>query len=333
MKAHNAGLRCTQALAFAIVLLVLAFASRNASAAPKGSPWNENHFTNVVLTNQDGKKLKFYDDLIKDKAVMINFIFASCEDACPLETAKLRQVQEHLGDLVGSQVHMYSISITPNEDTPEVLRDYMKKYKIGPGWQFFTGDLNDINMIRRKLGLMEEGEKPTEHTMSMIIGNDKTGVWIHRSSFDNPKKLAAVVAERLLRLPIAGESYGAQSHRFALKPGEDLYRRRCQDCHTIGAGDAIGPDLLDVTQNRERAWLERYLREPNKVLAEKDPIATTLHEKYKEVLMPNLRLSDSDIQMLVGYMEEESRKVKGEKVVPKQAANVEDHSQHQHHHH
>ena len=169
--------------------------------------------------------------------------------------------------------------------------------------------------------------------LAMIIGNDKKGVWIHRSSFDNPNALAAVVLTRLLRKSVGGESYAAKPQAFALHPGEDLYRRRCQDCHTIGAGDAIGPDLLDVTQNRERAWLERYLREPNKVLAEKDPIAMALHDRYSEVLMPNLRLSDSDIAVLVGYMEEESRKVKGEKVVPKQAANAEDHSQHQHHHH
>jgi len=332
MKAHQKTFGCMEGIVFLIALVVFVFGAGNASSAPKGSPWNAEYFGNATLINQDGEKMRFYDDLIKGKAFMINFIFASCEDACPLETAKLRQVQEQLGDLVGRDVHMYSISITPEQDTPEVLREYMKKYKVGPGWQFFTGNLDEINAIRMKLGLMEEGEATNAHTMNMMIGNDAKGVWIRKTSFDNPKKLAAVVADRLLGLDVAGESYGAKSHVFALHPGEDLFRRRCQDCHTIGRGDAIGPDLVGVAQKRDAAWLKRYVQAPNEVLAEKDPIAMSLHEKYNKVLMPNLRLTDDEVGQILGYVGEESDKVRGVKTTTKAASNVEDHSHHTHHH-
>jgi protein SCO1/2 len=333
MRSHAAMARWMQAVAFLLLVLPVIFVSAS-SAAPKGSPWNASYFPDVTLVNQDGKKLNFYRDMIENKAVMINFIFATCEDACPLETAKLRQVQEQLGELVGREVFMYSISITPDLDTPEVLKEYMKKYKVGPGWQFLTGSEADINAIRRKFGLMEEGEKPKEHTMDMVIGNDKTGVWIHRSSFDKPKQMALVVLSRLLGKPIIGEDYGLKSHVFALNPGEDLYRRRCQDCHNaIGKGDSIGPDLLNVTQSRQREWLKRYIQVPNEVLAEKDPIAMALHEKYQKVLMPNLRLSDGDVEFLMGYMEAESRRVKD--APGTQAANQDQdpHAQHGHDHH
>lgn len=328
MNPHTAIIRWADTAAFLLAAAVLALGPAISSAAPKGSPWNGTYFPDVTLVNQDGRKLHFYRDMVENKVVMINFMFATCEDACPLETAKLRQVQEHLGDLVGREVFMYSISITPDRDTPEVLKEYMKKYKVGPGWEFLTGNEADITAIRRKLGLMEEGEKPSEHTMSMIIGNDRSGVWIHRSSFDKPKQLALVVMSRLLGKPVIGESYGEKSHRFVLDPGEDLYRRRCRDCHTVGAGDAIGPDLLDVTKNRDRAWLKRYLQVPNEVLAEKDPIAMALHEKYRKVLMPNLRLGDGDAELLIGYLEKESRRVDG--ATGAQASNEDPHAHHRH---
>src|SRR3989338_9503006 len=124
----------------------------SAVAAPAGSPWGANYFPNISLINQDGEKLRFYDDMIKDKIVAINFMYATCHDACPLETAKLRQVQEALGDRVGKDIFMYSISITPEMDTPETLKTYMEKFNVGPGWQFLTGKEADITLLRTKLG-------------------------------------------------------------------------------------------------------------------------------------------------------------------------------------
>ena len=324
-------------LLLATILLVLG--AGRAPAAPKGSPWNENFFPNVELIDQDGNKMKFYDDMLKDKVVMINFIFTTCQDACPLETAKLRQVQERLGDRVGRDVFMYSISITPEHDTPEVLKEYSESFHVGPGWKFMTGKAADIEMLRKKLGL-EDDEKREEgegHGMSMIVGNEKTGVWMKRSSFDNPKVLARVVSERLLNFRdksnVAG--YEQTAAGLTVNPGEDLFRRRCQDCHTVGAGDAIGPDLEGVTERRERAWLAKYIMKLGEVLASGDPIAKALYEKHHRIPMPNLGMSEEDVEQLIGYLESQNKKLKqavaeDQKTQPQQAAAMATHGGHHH---
>src|SRR3954447_5853833 len=120
--------------ALAAILLV----SANATAA-QNSRWGANYFPNVTLTTQDGATVHFYDDLIKGKIVAINLIYTTCKYACPLETARLAQVQSVLGDRMGRDVFFYSITIDPEHDTPAVLKAYAAKYQAGPGWTFLTG--------------------------------------------------------------------------------------------------------------------------------------------------------------------------------------------------
>jgi len=91
--------------------------------------------------------------------------------------------------------------------------------------------------------------------------------------------------------------------------GQYLFRSRCAPCHTIGRGDAVGPDLVDVARLRDRAWLEHYIAEPDRVLAHGDPIAKELFAKYKNVRMPNLDLSPEEVALLLPYIEQESRRV------------------------
>ncbi|SRR6266704_2413363 len=295
-----------------LMATALTLGAGRAAAAPPGSPWGADYFPKITLVNQDGKTLRFYDDMIKGKVVMINFMYATCHDACPLETAKLRQVQEELGNRVGRDIFMYSISITPEHDTPEVLKEYAEKFKVGPGWQFLTGKEADITLLRKKLGLYDEGEALNEHSMNLIVGNETTGQWKQRSTFDNPKVMARILGDDLFnyaRPRVAETSYAAAPHQLAIDPGEDLFRRRCQVCHTVGAGDTVGPDLVGVTNNRKREWLTRWIQAPDEVLAAKDPIATALYAKYKEVSMPNLHLNDHDTEVLIGYLEAETKRL------------------------
>ena len=91
----------------AVVFVVLGFVILGGSplwAASPGSPWGENYFPNLELVTQEGEKVRFYDDLIKDKVFAISFIYTRCTDSCPLETAALRKVQKALGDIVGREV-------------------------------------------------------------------------------------------------------------------------------------------------------------------------------------------------------------------------------------
>lgn len=292
-----------------LVSIVLMLGGGPVWAAPAGSRWGADYFPNIPLVTQDGKTVRFYEDLIKDKVVAINFIFTHCSDSCPAETASLRQVQKALGDRTGRDVFFYSISIDPEHDTPAVLKAYSRKFQAGPGWTFLTGNKADITLLRRKLGLYnkdESGQVTSNHSISIIVGNETTGKWIKRSPFDEPKTLA-----RLL-------GYSLQQHVYRTKPGamrydkaprlpefsrgEDLYRSRCDSCHSLGAEDGLGPGLSGVTEKRDHAWLARWLKEPDQMLAEKDSVAMQLFDKYNEVPMPNLRLNDADVEALIAYM-------------------------------
>ena len=142
-----------------------------------------NYFTNVVLTNQNGSQVKFYDDLIKNKFVVINMMYAQCsESICPISTYNLRQVQKALGDRVGRDIHMYSITLLPDFDTPKVLKKYAADNKVGPGWQFLTGKFSDIEIVRRKLGFYDldpvADADRTQHAGVVRIGNDAYNNWM-----------------------------------------------------------------------------------------------------------------------------------------------------------
>ena len=141
------------------------------------------YFTNVVLTNHNGSQVKFYDDLIKNKFVVINMMYAQCsESICPISTYNMRQVQKALGDRVGRDIHMYSITLLPDFDTPKVLKKYAVDNKVGPGWQFLTGKFSDIEIVCRKLGFYDLDPKVdadrTQHAGVVRIGNDAYDNWM-----------------------------------------------------------------------------------------------------------------------------------------------------------
>ena len=89
-----------------------------------------------------------------------------------------------------------------------------------------------------------------------------------------------------------------------MSKAEDLYRFRCSACHSLGEEEGLGPGLKGVTKKRNHAWLARWLKEPDRMLADKDPIAVGLYNKYNKVRMPNLKLSDTDIEALIKFMSE-----------------------------
>jgi protein SCO1 len=284
------------------VLLVLSPIQMNASGPGAA------YFSNTPLVTQDGNTVHFYDDLIKGKSVVINFIYTECGDSCPLETAKLAQVQRLLGDRVGKDIFFYSISIDPKRDSPQALKAYARKFHAGPGWFFLTGKKEDIELIRRKLGQAAAADQNelTDHSTSLVIGDEPTGQWMRDSSMDDARSIATMVADWLSswRNHKGGQSYeqASRSDAPSTDRGTYLFKSRCAACHTVGAGDSIGPDLRGVTTVRDKQWLSRFIQTPDKVLAEKDPIATALFKKYNGVSMPNLRLSKVDADALVEYL-------------------------------
>ncbi|MDB5883879.1 MAG: hypothetical protein JWR74_50 [Polaromonas sp.] len=272
--------------------------------------WGAEYFPDIVLTTHEGQKVRFYEDLVKGKAVAINVIYTSCKDECPLETARMAEVQRLLGDRMGKDVFFYSISIDPEKDTPQVLKAYAGNFGVGPGWLFLTGKKEDVKLLTRKLGLsrLNDAASRDGHATSLMLGNDPEGQWMRNSAVDNPRFLAATMGNffgwKDAVVPTA--SY-AQARSMDTSRAQFTFESRCASCHTVGGGDRIGPDLGQVATRRNPAWLARYLKEPDKVRAEGDPTARLLSSRYPQVRMPNLRLGDEDVAVLMAYLDAQGR--------------------------
>jgi len=142
---------------------------------PTGEAGQRKYFTNSELVTQNEKTVRFYDDILKDKVVLINFIYTDCKHACPLNSQTFSVIQNLLADKMESRVRLISISVDPENDTPATLREFSEKFIPGPGWKFLTGKKENIEAVMRKLGPYNpdiEGHSPL-----FIMGNVKTGHW------------------------------------------------------------------------------------------------------------------------------------------------------------
>lgn len=153
------------------------------------------YFTNLELRTQDDQPVRFYDDMLKGKIVLINFMFATCKGACSPMTANMAKVQQYLGDHVGKEVRMLSISVDPTTDTPAVLKKYADSFKAKPGWYFLTGKKENVDWVLYKLGNYVEDKN--EHGLALLIGNEATGEWIKVHAMSNPSEIASAVTKLL----------------------------------------------------------------------------------------------------------------------------------------
>jgi protein SCO1/2 len=250
---------------------------------------------------------------VKGKIVAIDFIYTTCQYACPLETARMTQVQKKLGDRVGNDIFFYSISIDPEHDTPTVLKAYMEKYHIGPGWTFLTGKKKEIELLTRRLGVYDDpGINADGHLPHLLIGNDATNTWIRANALDNPSFQARMIGEFLDNFKHTDfraeqqKKSGDGSAIANFDRGKYVFGRDCGACHTVGQGDKVGPDLLNVTAIRDHDWLVRMIQKPEELLNGNDPLATALLKKYKNVPMPNLLVNDDELNLLLDYMRRET---------------------------
>lgn len=164
-----------------------------ASAFRRVDKARANFFPNVTLYTHEGRKVRFYDDLIRDKVVAINMMYVQCTSACPTMTANLRRVQRMLGDRVGRDIFMYSITLQPELDTPETLRAYVEKHRVGPGWLFLTGAPQDIRRLRYRLGFYDPDQvvdsELATHTGMVRIGNDRYRRWTMAPALGSPERI------------------------------------------------------------------------------------------------------------------------------------------------
>lgn len=155
------------------------------------------HLPNVELVTMDGKKVHFYDDLVKNRKVVIQFLFTRCREACPLITSHLVQVQKLLNGRVGRDIFFISVTLSPEEDGPKELKRFAKEQGAGPGWTFCTGKPADILLLRRSLGFTYENPKEdadrNNHTGMLLVGDEPLCRWASAEGGARPSWLALMI--------------------------------------------------------------------------------------------------------------------------------------------
>jgi protein SCO1 len=169
IKSASSGAKCSKC-SMAVIPSPTSAASENAEVSNLRIKFPE-----AQVYDQLGKKLNFYVDLIKERTVAINFVFTTCTTICPPLTATFRRVQQQLGDRIGRDVFLISVSVDPVTDVPERLRAYSEKFKAAPGWTFVTGSKTEIDSLLRALGAYVPDKN--DHAPTILIGNDAARFW------------------------------------------------------------------------------------------------------------------------------------------------------------
>jgi protein SCO1/2 len=153
----------------------------------------EKYFSDVELINQDGQRVRFYSDVLKDKVVVINTFFITCTSVCPPLNRNMGKVQDALGDRLGKDAFLVSISVDPAADTPPRLKEYSHRFHARPGWIFLTGEKENVDWALYKLGQYVENKD--SHTTIIIIGNEPKGLWKKAFGLAKPDELVRIVED------------------------------------------------------------------------------------------------------------------------------------------
>jgi len=170
---------------------------------PAREQFRRRRLPNLTLTTHEGRRVKFYDDLVRDRKVVIMFMYAHCEGICLPVTHNLVKVQRLLGERVGRDLFFYSVTLKPWQDSPAVLARYAAVNGVGPGWTFLTGSRHDCETLRRKLGFTDPDPKldadPRNHAGNVLYGNEPLMLWAACPGQSNPDFLARAITTQVDR--------------------------------------------------------------------------------------------------------------------------------------
>ena len=155
------------------------------------------YFTDTRLLDQDGREVRFYTDALRGKIVLISFLYTSCTDICPILMSHLSDVQNSLGDRFGKDVFFVSISVDPEDDTPEELKGYAERFETKPGWTFLTGPKKDVDAVIRRFGEFQEDFE--DHSMTFVLGDVKNARWSKMRGDQPPEILLHRILDLLER--------------------------------------------------------------------------------------------------------------------------------------
>jgi protein SCO1/2 len=161
--------------ALLLVLPLLILSPHTVTAANYQRSVESYQVPDVVLVNQHGERVRLTELLATDQPVIIAFMYTSCATICPLLSSGFALLQQQLG-ADSARVHLISISIDPETDSPKVLRDYLARFQAKPGWDFYTGSRNDIDRVMAAFSAVYS--KKAEHGALNLIRMPEGGKWI-----------------------------------------------------------------------------------------------------------------------------------------------------------
>jgi protein SCO1/2 len=168
--------------------------ANTAGPPPLGhGPDQKRSIPDAEVFNQDGKRIRFYSDLIKDKVVIVSFVFTSCAFVCPMQGESLSKLQAMLGERLGKEVYLVSVSTDPEGDTPERLKIWGLQFRARPGWTLVTGKKSEIDKVA--MALTGAPAVKGQHSPVVFIGSDKTGRWIRAYGLAEPGRFASLIDE------------------------------------------------------------------------------------------------------------------------------------------
>lgn len=147
---------------------------------------------NVKVFNHHGKQVSFYNDLVKNKVVLMSFFYTSCTYICISQGENLSKVQALLGTHLGKEVFLISVSMDPRTDTPQKLKYWGRAFHAKTGWTLVSSDTPEMNRMLKAF----TGNKPgpqSIHASLVFIGNDKTGKWMMADGLLNPTSLVKLL--------------------------------------------------------------------------------------------------------------------------------------------
>lgn len=153
------------------------------------------YFPNVPLVTHEGKRVKFYEDLLRDRIVVLNLMYADCTSLCPLITSNLLAAQKIVSGRTAQEVFFYSLTIKPREDPPEKLAAYARMHHIEKNWLFLTGKPDDLELLRVKLGYRDPNPEKDRrnkalHSGMVRYGNEPLSQWSSIQGSADPEWIA-----------------------------------------------------------------------------------------------------------------------------------------------
>lgn len=147
----------------------------------------------TVLTDHNGKAVRFKADAMADRLVVINFVYTTCTTVCPVQSALFADLQQRLGERSGREVFLISVSVDPLRDTPPRLKEFAARYKAGPGWRFLTGSRQAVDEVLKAFDVYTPNF--ADHPAAVLVGDPRSGEWVRYFGFPGTNQILGRITE------------------------------------------------------------------------------------------------------------------------------------------